>query len=178
MAVRQPSKLLMRVRFPPPAPFELLRVHLERQPLPCEPLRPVEDCIGQILGHSSLAMITQAYQHLTVADAHDELINARRCVSLLSTNHNAPHGAAGYAGQPCQERRGPLAANWSEPCAVWAGARSPSADRTSSWSTPSEEARSRCRFMPGRRLTPNCSSPSCGRPASRSQNCSTSCRTP
>lgn len=30
--------------------------------------------LQQILGHSSLAMITQTYQHLTVADAHEELI--------------------------------------------------------------------------------------------------------
>jgi len=30
--------------------------------------------LQQILGHSSLAMITQTYQHLTVLDAHDELI--------------------------------------------------------------------------------------------------------
>jgi len=30
--------------------------------------------LQQILGHSSLAMITQTYQHLTVADAHDELM--------------------------------------------------------------------------------------------------------
>jgi hypothetical protein len=28
----------------------------------------------QILGHSSLAMITQTYQHLTFTDAHDELM--------------------------------------------------------------------------------------------------------
>lgn len=30
--------------------------------------------LQQILGHSSLAMITQTYQHLTPADAHDELM--------------------------------------------------------------------------------------------------------
>jgi integrase/recombinase XerD len=30
--------------------------------------------LQQILGHSSLAMITQTYQHLTLADAHDELM--------------------------------------------------------------------------------------------------------
>jgi integrase/recombinase XerD len=30
--------------------------------------------LQQILGHSSLTMITQTYQHLTVADAHDELM--------------------------------------------------------------------------------------------------------
>ena len=30
--------------------------------------------LQQILGHSSLAMITQTYQHLTVTDAHDELM--------------------------------------------------------------------------------------------------------
>jgi integrase len=30
--------------------------------------------LQQILGHSSLAMITQTYQHLTVVDAHDELM--------------------------------------------------------------------------------------------------------
>jgi integrase/recombinase XerC/integrase/recombinase XerD len=30
--------------------------------------------LQQILGHSSLAMITQTYQHLTLVDAHDELM--------------------------------------------------------------------------------------------------------
>jgi integrase/recombinase XerC/integrase/recombinase XerD len=30
--------------------------------------------LQQILGHSSLSMITQTYQHLTLADAHDELM--------------------------------------------------------------------------------------------------------
>jgi integrase len=30
--------------------------------------------LQQILGHSSLAMITQTYQHLTFTDAHDELM--------------------------------------------------------------------------------------------------------
>ncbi len=30
--------------------------------------------LQQILGHTTLAMITQTYQHLTVADAHDELM--------------------------------------------------------------------------------------------------------
>jgi integrase len=30
--------------------------------------------LQQILGHSSLTMITQTYQHLTLADAHDELM--------------------------------------------------------------------------------------------------------
>ncbi len=30
--------------------------------------------LQQILGHSSLAMITQTYQHLTFSDAHDELM--------------------------------------------------------------------------------------------------------
>jgi integrase len=30
--------------------------------------------LQQILGHSSLAMITQTYQHLTISDAHDELM--------------------------------------------------------------------------------------------------------
>lgn len=30
--------------------------------------------LQQTLGHSSLAMITHTYQHLTLADAHDELM--------------------------------------------------------------------------------------------------------
>jgi integrase len=30
--------------------------------------------LQQILGHGSLTMITQTYQHLTVVDAHDELM--------------------------------------------------------------------------------------------------------
>jgi integrase len=30
--------------------------------------------LQQIMGHSSLAMITQTYQHLTLVDAHDELM--------------------------------------------------------------------------------------------------------
>jgi site-specific recombinase XerD len=30
--------------------------------------------LQQILGHTSLAMITKTYQHLTLADAHDELM--------------------------------------------------------------------------------------------------------
>jgi integrase len=30
--------------------------------------------LQQILGHSSLAMITQTYQHLTFSDAHEELM--------------------------------------------------------------------------------------------------------
>jgi integrase/recombinase XerD len=30
--------------------------------------------LQQILGHTSLAMITQTYQHLTFTDAHEELM--------------------------------------------------------------------------------------------------------
>lgn len=50
--------------------------HLLRHPFATEYLRrggnPI--LLQQILGHTSLAMITQTYQHLTLTDAHDELM--------------------------------------------------------------------------------------------------------
>ena len=50
--------------------------HLLRQSFATEYLRrggnPI--LLQQILGHTTLAMITQTYQHLTLVDAHDELM--------------------------------------------------------------------------------------------------------
>jgi integrase/recombinase XerD len=50
--------------------------HLVRHSFATDYLRRGDNPIllQQILGHSSLAMITQTYQHLTLTDAHEELM--------------------------------------------------------------------------------------------------------